>query len=109
MASRRAFAAAFLPKPCNAKEPLAGSASGLDASPVTKRLAPAIDVTTGKDCAATWSAMRPPQPERLAPVATDDCHWFCWSACEKRLSGRFCRYVALVVGSFRGPTFASTA
>ena len=56
------------------------------------RLAPAIESTgNAVFCAAIWSAMRPPQPLRLAPVETADCHWFCWSEWEKRLSGRLAK------------------
>ena len=58
---------------------MAGSASTLELSPAVKRLAPAIDVTMGKvpfwPC--NWSAIRPPQPLRLGPSETEDCHWFC--------------------------------
>ena len=35
--------------------------------------------------------LRPPQPLRLCPCETDDCHWFCWSEWENRFSGRTLR------------------
>src|SRR5258706_15428130 len=110
-AASRALAAAVALNPCSASPPEDGSASGLELEPAMKSVEPAIDVTTGKVpfMPGIRSAMRPPQPLRLGPDETADCHWFCWSECEKRLSGRVVREFAFVVGPFSGPTLARIA
>src|SRR5262249_34587681 len=92
-AASRALAEAVPLKPVSESPPEEGSARGLERAPAMNSVDPAMDVTTGKAplVPGIWSAMRPPHPLRLGPDDTADCHWFCWSECEKRLSGRFVR------------------
>src|ERR1043166_5366084 len=66
-------------------------ASGCSTFPATKIGVPATEVIGGNVVGFIFpvlSAMRPPHPLVPAPVETEVCHWFCWSECEKRLTGR---------------------
>src|SRR5678816_426490 len=68
----------------------AAIARGRAVLPLVKIGVPASDVTGGNEVvfrALALSAMRPPQPDALALVDTEVCHWFCWSEWENRFRG----------------------
>ncbi len=114
IAARRALLPTEPSKPDSPKvePPAEGTASGWEALADGEERVPGHRDQRRQGRCRGWSAIRPPHPVREGRSGSEVCHWFCWSWCDIRLSGRGTRPAAsstLFVGATRVPTLNSTA